>query len=523
MAKKRVDIIFILASILILFLRICYTYKEGCLIFDDSYMQLRYADHIVHGGGFSWNYGSPSYGCTSIIYIYYLILAKELFHYLHLFDDVLNLQLSALLMYSVFVIYIYRIKTILLTNNYLYSIILFFLCLSSLLFYNTYNAVETMASLASLTCLAYYITDILIKKTITISAFLKVCLFSILAFTIRHDSGIYALLIPSITFIVIKNNRYLFRFISIFFSFLLLDLTIAYLYFGDSLPLTFYIKQGNYYRGYMSHHLWSPYLYLASYIRHFVWLPVLIMLLYVKGKVLKSALTFFIPLFLTFIYYFTVTQIMGNDARFYIPSTGILLTGLMFLTDPRFSITKKPFINKMNIALFSVILTAPYVLEIIHYKVYFPYREKLSIQESIEFRKLINYPLHQKSKKHAWRPLVLKMDTLVSLMKDEGVFAATEYGYLGYKHPKMTILDLAGLHNKEIAKHGFSDKQLERYKPDLIWMPHFYYTGLYYSVMYSQYFRNNYIFYPYLYNYGIAVHKESRFKEKLIGEIEKQR
>jgi hypothetical protein len=221
-------------------------------------------------------------------------------------------------------------------------------------------------------------------------------------------------------------------------------------------------------------------------------------------------------------YYFTVTQIMGNDARFYVPSTGILLTAMMFLTHERFSLNVKPSINKINIALLIVLLSIPYILEIYHFKVYYPCREKISLQESSEFRKPIDYSLHLQSRKYAWQPLVLKMDTLVSLMDEDGVFAATEYGYLGYKHPTMVIMDLAGLHNKEIAKDGFSNKQLESYKPDLVWMPHFYYTGLYYSVMYSQYFRDNYIFYPYLYNYGVAVHKDSRFKEKLIAEIEKQ-
>ncbi len=523
MAKNRVDIVFILASILIIVLRICYIHKDDCLIFDDSYMQLRYADHIVHGGGYSWNYGVPSYGCTSILYIFYLILCKSFLGIFGINNEVVVMQTASSIMYSIFVLFIYRIKTIILKNNYLYSIIVFILCLSSLLFYNTYNAIETMASLVALTGLAYYSAKIMANTSVLdFSHFAKIILFGILAFSIRHDNGIYALLIPTFTFIHLKNKKYILLFIAIFSIFLATDTLFKYWYFGDPLPLTFYIKQGNYYKGYMSHHLWSPFLYLAAFIRNFFWLPAIIALLYFKPKGTSKSLIFLFPLILTICYYFSVTQIMGNDARFYIPSTGILLTGMMMITRNDFSLDIKPTLTKAKIMLLMLLISMPFLLEIIHYKIYYPYRENLSHQESIEFRKLINYPLHLKSKKYAWQPLVMKMDTLVSIMDDKGVFAATEYGYLGYKHPKMVIMDLAGLHNIEIAKHGFSDKQLESYKPDLIWMPHFYYTGLYYSVMYSQYFRDNYFFYPYVYNYGVAVHKESRFKEKLIEEIKKQ-
>jgi len=517
------DIILIIASIFIISIRVFTTNDGNSLIFDDSYMQLRYAEHLLGGGSYSWNYGVPSYGCTSIIYILYLGLYIILFKILGMNNPVYIMQTASISMFIIYNIFIYRIKTIILKNNVLYSILLFMISLSSLIFYNTYNAIETMASLASLTLLAYLCIRLVYGNIIlNFGNIALVCVSGFIAYSVRPDNGIYALLLPLFTLLYLQKNKIALQFLILFLLLISIDTYLKYIYFGNPLPLTFYIKQGNYYEGYMAATIWSPFLYLAEIIRSLFWLPGTVAIVYYNKKKLKAALIFLIPLLITFIYYFSITQIMGSDARFYIPSTAIMLTVFMLLTDSKIPYMNRSILRAGTIILLAIFITLPSIFEIIHYKVYAPFKTNAVLLESSFYRDAIKYEDHKRAKQYEWQPLIFKVDTLLSLMDDSGVFAATEYGYLGYKHSAMTIMDLAGLHDKSTALHGYRNAQLESYSPDLIWMPHYYYTGLYYNLISSPYFIKNYLFFPYLYNYGIAVRKDSRYKSKLLQEIQRQ-
>jgi len=61
----------------------------------------------------------------------------------------------------------------------------------------------------------------------------------------------------------------------------------------------------------------------------------------------------------------------------------------------------------------------------------------------------------------------------IAKLPDNLVIASTEIGHLLAVNGKMTVIDMAGINETTIAHGGFSaDYLIERYDPDLIYMPH---------------------------------------------------
>src|SRR5438105_14248162 len=50
--------------------------KKGCH-FDDAYMFMRYADNIINHHVYGWNPGEKAFGCTSIVYTFFIALIKS--------------------------------------------------------------------------------------------------------------------------------------------------------------------------------------------------------------------------------------------------------------------------------------------------------------------------------------------------------------------------------------------------------------------------------------------------------------
>jgi hypothetical protein len=58
-------------------------------------------------------------------------------------------------------------------------------------------------------------------------------------------------------------------------------------------------------------------------------------------------------------------------------------------------------------------------------------------------------------------------------LPDDLVIATTEVGLPGVLAPRKTVVDLAGLNEREFATRPFSAERLfARYRPDLVYMPH---------------------------------------------------
>jgi hypothetical protein len=102
------------------------------------------------------------------------------------------------------------------------------------------------------------------------------------------------------------------------------------------------------------------------------------------------------------------------------------------------------------------------------------------------------------------------------------VFAATEYGFLGSEFPDLTIIDLAGLHDRTIAHGGFSAAYVFSREPDLIWFPHWEYTHAVAQMRDNPAFVRDYDYFPEAYRHGIALRKSSDMYAAMKYEAERE-
>jgi hypothetical protein len=85
------------------------------------------------------------------------------------------------------------------------------------------------------------------------------------------------------------------------------------------------------------------------------------------------------------------------------------------------------------------------------------------------------------------------------------VFAASEVGQIGGYAPYVTIIDTAGLNDREIGLHGFSADRLMERASDLIWLSHNDYTGAHAALFASAAFPQHYRLLVGAFDYGLAI------------------
>ncbi len=89
--------------------------------------------------------------------------------------------------------------------------------------------------------------------------------------------------------------------------------------------------------------------------------------------------------------------------------------------------------------------------------------------------------------------------------------AATEYGYIASENLHAVIIDMAGLHDKNLVLRGFSSGNILSRDPDIIWLSHTDYTLFRKMLLDDPIFRERYDYYPGMFNYGVALRSGSNF------------
>ncbi len=93
--------------------------------------------------------------------------------------------------------------------------------------------------------------------------------------------------------------------------------------------------------------------------------------------------------------------------------------------------------------------------------------------------------------------------------------AASEVGYVAASAPQVKVLDLVGLNDTSIARHGFAMDYLLSAQPDVIWFPHYDYTHQRGVMMSDPRLLSQYDFYPGAANFGLAVRTTGRFHDQV--------
>ena len=300
----------------------------GPTTFDDAYMFIRYADNFLTGHGVAWNPDSiQTYGTTSILYLAIITIARSVLQDVN--AGILLTILSASLGLPAIAILAYTCSRFvfsdLLRNSFVLLAVIFtaYFVISPVFLFHMTSGMDTTLSLLCNAFLVFAITGWIFQKN-KYTLFLALSILAgYLTFLARPDNIIHVFIFPLLSIILLSDSdkkQRLFHFFGYLFLVLAIDTLIKLIIFHDPLPLSFYAKSSGYYEGYSGAFKWNPISYLFEF-GGFV-LPFLIVIVFsFTMHTLKLFAAFMFPVILTFIYYFSVIQIMGFDARYYFPAT----------------------------------------------------------------------------------------------------------------------------------------------------------------------------------------------------------
>ncbi len=483
--------------------------RHDPLFFDDSYMFLRYANHVRHGLGYSWNPdGVHTYGATSLLWAFVMYAVS----FLPIGSRTQLLFGSGLCSIGALVAMTWAVAANARTRFMRRMLCVLPLAVvplagSAVFENNQTNGMETM--LAMTLCAVFVGVAIRWRAGRTHPAVVGGA--ALLLLLARPESALVGLLLPVLLWWFMEGDRPPLLSLLVVYGVLLggsaIELSACKLYFGTPVPLSVYLKGKAAYEGYSG--IWHPELLLILFLNSCQMFLMALVLLFRRAD-WRLLLCCFVPALAVFGYLQTVTQIMGFYARYYAPYLPLVVIPALLLLDRRLAdedwLSTRLLRFRGAAAAAMVLLLIMLSTASVQAKIRHVEHRSRTEYEAAELTVDATLPLPQAS----WQTMMLSVtDDLLVPLPSSGTYAASEVGYLGERVPQATVIDLAGLNDTAFALHGFRMDDLLRRRPDVIWMPHSDYTYLR-GVMFSDpRLLAAYDVYAGAGNYGIALRKDS--------------
>lgn len=474
--------------------------------FDDAYMYCRYVSNYLSGYGFSWNASEgPAYGLTSPMHLFLLTAAKSLFPLTSNSSLLAQTSFAAgLLGLLVLVVvgYSYGLET---KNRNLPLLIIPFCLLSGMFRYHSFTGMETTLAFAANAFLV--LSAVIHSKTGSRASFSLLLLCSVFTVAVRPDNGAYALLFP-LCYLYVKGtfSRRSVLLFSVMFSVACGLLLLSYSrLFGSFLPIPYYAKSGEFLVGYAGAIHWNAADYVLVFLRDtspFVAVTVL----FANRKSLAKIAAVLFPVLCMFLYYSTTVQIMGWVARYYFPAYPFLVFAALIALKHRQRLSLKA----LSVRFFILILVyLPVTLPSLRNRITDLWTDSQAgfclYRPNNEFVT----PAGKALERLSWWESMEIVSAFVQRSPDGVSLAATEYGIISAENLHAEIVDMAGLHDMGLARSGFSSEWILARQPDIIWLPHNDYTWFRKTILDDPRFLADYDYYPDVFNYGVALRRES--------------
>jgi hypothetical protein len=511
--------VLLLAAAAYAVLRLSMAFKEP-LIFDDSYMFYRYAMNIRHGLGMSWNLdGVHTYGETSLLWGIVVLLLTYLPlsipHLLQLGSWMCGAGAVLAMSWSV----ARNAQSELMKSTWrVLPMVAIPLAISPIYMANSLTGMETMLAVM----LIAVFLGLTLRWESGYAPLHWASLVGIALFITRPESALAVLLLPFLLVVFGRGSRRGFViFASLFLSGVLLDLLVCKLYFGTPLPLSFYMKSGHAYEGY--HRTLHPLSNALEMLAN-CGLFLAVILMWVRKSEWGMGLSLLIPTLMTFAYLCTVTQIMGWKARYYVPYFAFFVIPALLIVDKRLYDSENRITNAWSgntgLALGCAALSLVFIIPAVRGPRVIGVLEVAD--RSLERRPYVYDPVHIEMA--ATQPLPRKVwfdnihglgDVLLAPLPSGATIAASEVGYLGAADLHGNVIDIAGLNDNQIARHGFMSSELLQRAPDIIWMPHSDYTYQLGQMLTDPGLLAQYDFYAGVADYGVALRKNSPIRPQI--------
>lgn len=486
--------------------------------FDDSYMYCRYASNFLAGNGFSWNApDGVAYGATSPAYLFLITISKGLFNAGNAF--LLSLvSFSAGLLGLAALVYAGYLSGKSLSRWHLPLLVVPLCLLSSSFRYHSFTGMETT--------LAFFSNAFLILSVIHYSrkpgnaAFVLLFFSAVFTFQVRSDNGIYSILFPMLYLLSLKiiSLKKVFIYLIAFFAAAGLILLLNSYLFGSSLPVPFYAKSGDFYSGYAGRANWNAAGYLLRFMRDTA--PFIgIVILFARKRKIPVLLSILVPVAATFVYYATTLQIMGWFARYYFPSIPFLVFAAFITAEDQLS--KKFLLSPKYLpgrGAFLLVFLLPILYTPLRTGIEGLWIRSLSEAQLYTPETVYVTPSQEPLETIPWWASIQYMSSFVGNLPPRVKVAATEYGYIASENLHAIVVDMAGLHDKDLVLRGFSSGSILSRDPDIIWLPHTDYTLFRKMLLDDPIFRERYDYYPGVFNYGVALRLgSSSYREALTA------
>ena len=511
--RRKIVALEIALNLLVFFLivYIAFSAAHRPLEFDDAYMFQRYAIHFRQGLGISWNPdGIHSGGMTSMGWFPVVLLLS----YLPLHEGgnlALGSCLTGLAGLVLLAVFVSRLaKSSLLRRFWLVLPLAILAPVAAISFRsNMKTGMDTMLSFTMDAWLSCTIWGWLRSSGYEKKWPMLVGVAGACAVLARPENGLLAVLAPMLGALLLGEGR---RWRELAVVALTLAVILAayeawyFSYFHAAFPLSFYMKSQHPYRGYIGGWRWRQGKFLLQFAA--LAAPILAFpLLTLSRRTLRIGLVYFLPIAVTFVYLGTVMQIMGLDARYYMPFAAPLLVAAFWMSDEALEAGWRDRTWGMA-RLLTVAAAAIIFCSVVAGRWLESWSSHPHTVGGYSVPRLMTAARQTLPEKPWFQMITTMANDIVKPLPPGSVIAASEVGLIGAAAPRVSIIDLAGLNNRDIALHGFNMERLLDRKPLLIWFPHSDYTWQRKEMFCSPRLLDEYtVLSGGAFNYGLAIRK----------------
>jgi len=474
-------------------------------ILDDAFIFARYAGNLIADSRMTWNPGGETtYGITSSLFLGIVVPLRLLLPGQPALSAGLSSLLCGILSLALLALLFLRYTDAERDVRRLLTL-LGFCSLASSIYYlagHFTGGMDTTFAAAFLT--SYIIFARRCESNPAPAPTIWLGLWGGLTFSARPDLLLYAFLVPASialcsTNLRCRKNGCLILLLTAAVT--AIQIFLAWRYFDSPLPLSFYAKGTRLYGDFLiAQYRFLPAVELLTYLASYWYLWALVgadILLNCRhwasrGAAVEKGLLIATVLYVLY-YLFFVVQIMPYHQRFYYPT----LPALLFLAAQ----SAARLLERISPALrrelqpssrSSRLLTTLFLLGLL-----FPAALHVGRDLGGQLREgnMLNFDLVEDYKKRGssyWFAL-----DQISRLPDDLVMATTEVGLPAALNPGKAIVDLAGLNETTFVQRGFSASHMfDKYRPDLLYMPHPHYQKISEQISTHPYFISHYEHFP---------------------------
>ena len=483
--------------------------------FDDAYMYLRYANHLLAGQGMAWNPGEGSvFGVTSLLHLAVVVLVKSVFPWL---APAAVLQVASGgaaigLLAALIGIAALCSRHPRLRRNWLFwtAAIMPLVAFREAFGFHAGTGMDTMLSALANAVLVFFTLQF--ARAPNLSRAWWAALASLLAVLARPDNLPCALLCPGLGVLLLAprpRTKPLAAFAMTAGGLLAALVLALWLWLGSPLPLSFFAKLPLYYGGFAGEFAWNPFLFLEVFALS-AWPFVVVLILFADRAGIRRAAVLLVPALASMVVLCQFNQIMGHLGRFYFPFLPYFVAAGALEFDAWLGRagTDRAAQSAAMLwrAVVAIALTLAGSLSLSVAADRYSSRAQSQKLVSIDgFHTSAQTPL---SDLDSWQS-AHALAEIAKAAPAHTSFAMSEHGLPGALAPQSTIIDVLGLHDPYFARHGFSASELFRRKPDVIWLPHSDHTQMLRDILDSDELWNHYVFYPDAFFHGIALRTDS--------------